>query len=102
MRKWDKLFTQKDGKLYWKASRGRQAAGGEAGTNHGDGYKTVRIDGKAYYVHRIVKEMTTGKKVNGEVDHKNRKRSDNKPSNLRSTTVSQNRKNRSSWKRSKK
>jgi ribosomal protein L19E len=55
MKKWSKLFTRKGGKLYWKESRGRKAAGSEAGTNHGDGYKTVRIDGKAVYVHRIVK-----------------------------------------------
>lgn len=101
MEKWKKLFTHKNGKLYWKASRGRQAAGGEAGTNHGDGYKTVRINGKAHYVHRIIKEMSTGKKVRGEVDHKDRKRSNNKPSNLKRATRSQNNKNRKTWKRSK-
>ena len=101
MKKWDKLFTRKGGKLYWKASRGRKAAGSEAGTNHGDGYKTVRIDGKAVYVHRIVKEMSTGRKVRGELDHKNRKRADNKPSNLKKVTRSQNNSNRKTWKRKK-
>lgn len=99
MKKWKKLFKLKDGQLYWKESRGRQSAGSPAGTNHGDGYKTVRIDGKAVYAHRIVKEMTTGKKVKGDVDHKDRKRSNNKPSNLRKVTRSQNNKNRKSWKR---
>ena len=101
MKKYNKLFKLKNGQLYWKQSRGRVSAGSLAGTNHGDGYKTVRIDGKAYYVHRIVKEMTTVKKVNGQVDHKDRNRSNNKPSNLRTTTRSQNNKNRKSWSRKK-
>jgi len=101
MKKWQKLFKLKNGQLYWKQARGRQAAGAKAGTNHGDGYKTVRIDGKAVYVHRIVKEMSTGKKVRSEIDHKNRNRADNRPSNLRKSTRSANNKNRKSWKRSK-
>jgi len=102
MKKWNKLFDRKGGKLFWKEARGRKAAGSEAGTSHGDGYKTVRIDGKAHYVHRIVKEMTTGKKVTGDVDHKNRNRSDNKPSNLKKATRSENNKNRKPWAKPKK
>jgi hypothetical protein len=97
MKKWDKLFTRKGGNLYWKAARGNKSAGSQAGTNHGDGYKTVRIDGKAVYVHRIVKEMSTKKPVKNEIDHKNRKRSDNRPSNLKPATRSTNNKNRKSW-----
>lgn len=99
MEKWNKLFTLKNGQLTWKVSRGRTAAGQPAGTNHGDGYKTVRIDGKAYYVHRIVQEMKTGKPANGFVDHKDRNRANNKPKNLRETTRSENNKNRKSWKK---
>ena len=94
MKKWKTLFTQKGGKLFWKESRGRKAAGSEAGTNHGDGYKTVRIDGKAVHVHRIVKEMTTGKPVKNELDHRNRNRADNRPSNLKAATRTQNNLNR--------
>jgi hypothetical protein len=101
MKKWKDLFKLKNGQLYWKASRGRSAAGSPAGTDHGDGYKTVRIDGKAYYSHRIIKEMTTGKKVNGFVDHKDRNRANNKPKNLKTTTRSQNNKNRKSWSKKK-
>jgi uncharacterized membrane protein YebE (DUF533 family) len=97
MKKWEKLFKLKGGQLYWKESRGRSAAGSPAGTNHGDGYKTVRIDGKAVYAHRIIQEMSTGKKANGFVDHKDRNRSNNKPKNLRTTTSSENNKNRKSW-----
>jgi hypothetical protein len=100
MKKWKNLFKLKDGQLYWKESRGRKAAGSLAGTNHGDGYKTVRIDKKAVYIHRIVKEMTTGKKIrNGDVDHKDRNRANNKPSNLRKMTRSENNKNRKSWRK---
>jgi hypothetical protein len=102
MKKYKDLFSIKNGQLVWKVARGRKAAGSLAGTSHGDGYKTVRIDGKAHYVHRVVKEMTTGKKIKGEVDHKDRNRGNNKPSNLRIATRSQNNKNRKSWKRTKK
>ena len=101
MTKWQKLFSLKKGQLHWRVSRGRIAAGSPAGTNHGDGYKTVRVDGKAHYVHRIVKEMTTGKKVTGDVDHKDRNRANNKPKNLRTATRSENNKNRKSWSRKK-
>lgn len=101
MKKWQKLFKLKNGQLVWKESRGRKAAGSIAGTNHGDGYKTVRIDGKAHYVHRIVKEMTTGKKAKRDVDHKDRNRSNNKPSNLRTISRSKNNQNRKSWSRKK-
>lgn len=94
MTKYKDLFTHKNGKLYWKQAKGRQAAGSEAGTNHGDGYKTVRINGKAVYVHRIIKEMTTGKPVKNELDHKNRNRADNRPSNIKAATRTQNNLNR--------
>jgi len=101
MANYSKLFKVKGGNLIWKTSRGRQASGSIAGTDHGDGYKTVRIDGKAHYVHRIIKEMTSKKKISGDVDHKNRKRSDNRSKNLRTTTRSNNNKNRKSWSRKK-
>jgi len=96
-----KHFTTKGGKLFWKSSRGRKAAGSEAGTNHGDGYKTVRIEGKAHYVHRVVKTMTSAKPVQKklDVDHKDRNRSNNNPKNLRTTTRSVNNTNRKSWKK---
>lgn len=101
MKKYKNLFKLKNGQLYWKQSRGRVSAGSLAGTNHGDGYKTVRIDGKAHYVHRIVKSMTTGKKITGEIDHKDKNRSNNKPSNLIKSNRSKNNKNRRSWTRKK-
>lgn len=103
MKKWKDLFSLKNGQLIWKESRGRKAAGFPAGTDHGDGYKTVRIDGKAHYVHRIVKEMTTGKKISsGDVDHKDRNRANNAPSNLKKVTRSENNKNRKSGSKTKK
>lgn len=96
---WKKLFTLKDGELYWKQSSGRAAAGSKAGTAHGDGYRTVRVNGKAVYQQRIVKEMTTRKKIpkGMDVDHKDRDRSNNKPSNLKVFSRSDNNKNRAGW-----
>jgi hypothetical protein len=101
MKKWKELFDRKGGDLFWKVSKGRSAAGSIAGTDHGDGYKTVRIDGKAVYVHRIIKEMTTGKAVVGDVDHKDRDRKNNDPKNLKVVSRSDNNRNRSSWAKAK-
>jgi len=41
--------------------------------------------------------MATGKKTKGDVDHKNRDRSDNRPCNLRESSRSDNLKNRVGW-----
>lgn len=54
------------------------------GSNHGEGYKAVEVDGVSYRVHRLIAE-TFLPKVEGknEVDHINRDKSCNFVSNLR-------------------
>lgn len=69
----------------------------------GDGYKRVSVGPKSkgtqVYAHRAAAGLGATKgsksgKTGGIVDHKNRRRSDNKRSNLRVTTKSGNAKNR--------
>lgn len=70
-------------------------SGTMVGTENGDGYLQVRIRPRAYFVHRIVWEMANGPIPDGmEIDHANGMRSDNRPSNLRLATETQNKWNK--------
>jgi hypothetical protein len=61
------------------------------GANQNCGYKFRYVNGKNMLVHLLVAEAFYGKKPEGyDVDHKNGNRSDNRPSNLRYATRSQN------------
>lgn len=76
----------------WKVSRGNVAAGAIAGTLSGNGYLMVRINSKGYYVHRINFKMHNGYEID-EIDHDDRNRLNNRPSNLKPGNQGQNRKN---------
>lgn len=55
-----------------------------------DGYLILKIKGKQYKAHRIVYLLCTGKFPNGELDHINRVRDDNRIENLRIVTRKEN------------
>lgn len=89
------LFTYNDGKLFWKASRGRAKEGDAAGYLTEDNYLRVRINGKKYYIHVLIWIYQNGAVPEGcVVDHKNTIRSCNLIDNLRIATPSQNQYNR--------
>lgn len=67
--------------------------GQPAGYSHGDGYIAISVDGKKYLAHRLAWFYITNKWPPNEIDHKNRNRSDNRWSNLRLATHSQNQAN---------
>jgi len=74
------------------SSRARK--GDVAGCLNTGGYLVVRIGSKLHYVHRLIYLWMTGDWPEEDIDHINRKRSDNCWENLRATSRSQNLHNR--------
>jgi HNH endonuclease len=58
------------------------------------GYREIRVDGHSYKAHRLVWLYQTGLWPEGDLDHKNMDKADNRFCNLREATVSQNQANR--------
>jgi len=64
--------------------------GSKSGTLDNTGYSRIMIDGKRYLVHRLIWMFNYGVFPNNIIDHINRDKSDNRLSNLREATQSQN------------
>jgi hypothetical protein len=101
------LFTYdpRTGILRWKISRSNRIKVGQVAgsvqTNHkGKPYERrylhVRVDGRCFFVHRIIYKMVTGRSVpkRKQIDHKNGDGTDNRWKNLRVASRSQNMGNR--------
>lgn len=58
--------------------------------NHNKGYARVNVGGRKLYAHRIIFAIMTGKMPEGEVDHLNGDRADNRIENLREVSSSEN------------
>jgi hypothetical protein len=79
------------GILRWREDRtAGTKAGDMAGTPNGDGYLKVSIIGKRYFSHRVVFAMYYGRQPTAQIDHIDGDRYNNKISNLREATHSQN------------
>ena len=88
-------YDQELGKFYWLITpNSRAKAGDEAGyicsTN---GYHGLKYNGKDYLAHRVAWFFVSGTLPVEQIDHINGVRSDNRISNLRECTASQNQKN---------
>lgn len=65
-------------------------AGKEAGSKNGGGYIHVDFDGAKHKVHRLVWLRETGTWPEGDIDHQNGDRADNRWANLRAVTRKEN------------
>ena len=90
------ILLLRDGLLFWKPRHrlNKKLWGKRAfGTVNKAGYCSGQIDGKKVYGHQVVYAMTTGHWPEGEIDHINRDKSDNRPENLRIVSRSVNAQN---------
>lgn len=82
------------GLLCWKVERGGTKIGGVAGAKRGEsGYIQVSVDRKLYRAHLIIWKMMTGCEPLHHIDHENTVKNDNRWTNLREATKSQNQAN---------
>lgn len=89
----DALQVQ-DGQLIWKIKpSARTSLGAIAGTPNHDGYVRVGFKRKMVFAHRIVWLLTYGEWPQGEIDHVNGQRNDNRPENLRVVSRKENMQN---------
>lgn len=86
-------YEPETGKMFWRVARGNRASGAEAGCDSDNGYRKLRIDGQEHYLHRVVFLYITGKFPAADTDHINGDRQDNRWSNLRAVSRSENLKN---------
>lgn len=84
------LYDESTGKFYWKMSKGSIRHGDEAATTYRGGYLSVKIDKRNYFAHRLAWLYVYGKWPNGEIDHINRKRDDNRICNLQVVNKAEN------------
>lgn len=82
------------GVLRWIQKHAKKiVVGAEAGNVRDDGYRKFQLHKRRYLTHRVVYALLHGS-CEGEIDHINRNPSDNRPSNLRAATRSQQNMNR--------
>ena len=91
-------YNAETGVLTWKVHQGRAFIGKPAGHSRSDGYLRLKTGGKMYLLHRLVWLLYTGSFPEGELDHINQIKTDNRIENLREVTRSENMKNTKSSK----
>ena len=85
------FYNSETGKLYYKVSKGgRVKAGEEVGSIGGTGYLNVKIRGVKYRVHRVIWALVYKEKPPAIIDHEDGNKQNNKLTNLRVATKSQN------------
>jgi hypothetical protein len=92
-------YDPENGSWVWKKLPNRLATnifvGKTAGCISVSGYRVIVLDGGIYPAHRLAWLYVHGEFPDGDIDHKNRIRSDNRIQNLRVVTHKQNMENKS-------
>lgn len=76
-------YNPDEGVFRWKTCARRSWVGKEVGSWDLHGYKTVRLGGRSYKLHRLAWLHATGSWPTGDIDHINGVRHDNRLCNLR-------------------
>lgn len=82
-------YSKNTGKFMWNVHRFRYPAGSEAGSLS-EGYTVIKVDGNSYKAHRLAHFYVTGTWPEEQIDHKNGNKTDNKWSNLRDCSHTEN------------
>lgn len=88
-------YAPATGEFTWNISRGRAAVGKIAGAESVKGYLRIKLDGHLYQAHRLAWLYENGCWPDGEIDHIDGDRKNNRIANLRVATSSQNKANTS-------
>lgn len=95
-------YDPETGEFFWRIKVGvRGVAGARAGYVMAKGYRMIQYDGKGYLESRLAWFMTTGSWPKNQIDHADTNRSNNRFSNLRDATQTENMRNRSAHKSNK-
>ena len=86
-------YDPETGEFKFLVSRGGRMSGSVAGYIQRDGYSKIRIDNYGHVAHRLAWLYVTGAFPTGELDHINGVRSDNRFSNLRDVSHTENQRN---------
>lgn len=86
-------YNPQTGKFTWIKIKQGVVVGAQAGSISYYGYTTICVNGKNYQASRLAWLYVYGKWPEGQIDHINHNKTDNRIINLRDTTYSENQQN---------